>query len=545
MKIVNFFTHARGLALRLVISKGYAFHRDVCGYAHSCIFLVSIFGVCGRLCHMKPVTVVSPHLTGPLFEDALRTFTRSGLVEKVIIVSQCPARVAVPGCRILHGESLQSGDALQAVLDAVETEHFLLLSGNRPVLMGEGSLGTFLLASMSHKAAFVYSDFYETGGKARVRHPLNDYQEGSVRNDFDFGSAGLFSMAAARNALRRYRLIPDVKYAALYDLRLNLSIDGMLHHLEEPLYSVTGTDESGTDEQRFAYVDPRNATVQREMEAVFTRYLKHIGAYLKPRRPQRHARRPDAFPVEASVVIPVKNRAATISQAVNSALSQNTAFPFNILVVDNHSTDGTTAILSDLARLNPSVNHIVPARTDLGIGGCWNEAIYSQACGRYAVQLDSDDLYGSSNSLQRLVDMLHSDSYGMVIGAYTIVNERLETIPPGLIDHREWTDENGHNNALRINGLGAPRAFDTAIIRNVGFINASYGEDYAAVLGICRQYPIGRIYDSLYLCRRWSGNTDAALSTEEANRNDAFKDGIRADEIRARQEMNRRGNEGS
>jgi glycosyltransferase involved in cell wall biosynthesis len=234
----------------------------------------------------------------------------------------------------------------------------------------------------------------------------------------------------------------------------------------------------------------------------------------------------------------VLNRKETIVEAVKSAVSQETDFPFNVIVVDNHSTDGTTTVLFDLGRQYFRLKHIVPKRADLGIGGCWNEAIQDEACGRYAVQLDSDDLYSSSRTLQKMVDMLRQSNYAMVIGSYTLVDSRLEEIPPGLVDHREWTDENGHNNALRINGLGAPRAFSTSLMRSIGFLNVSYGEDYAAALRISREYPIGRIYESLYLCRRWSGNTDAALNIEEANRNNTFKDKIRTDEILARQKMN-------
>jgi glycosyltransferase involved in cell wall biosynthesis len=244
------------------------------------------------------------------------------------------------------------------------------------------------------------------------------------------------------------------------------------------------------------------------------------------------------FPVEASVIIPVRNRESTIAEAVKSALSQETDFPFNVIVVDNHSTDRTTSILSDLAKEYSALIHLIPARADLNIGGCWNEAINSENCGRYAVQLDSDDLYSSPHALGKIVRMLREGSYAMVIGSYTIVNFDLEEIPPGLIDHREWTDENGHNNALRINGLGAPRAFDTGIMRTMGFLNVSYGEDYAAALRMSREYRIGRIYENLYFCRRWSGNTDAALSIIDANRNDAFKDKIRTDEVLARQKMN-------
>jgi glycosyltransferase involved in cell wall biosynthesis len=288
----------------------------------------------------------------------------------------------------------------------------------------------------------------------------------------------------------------------------------------------------------FAYVDPRNKAAQKEMEIVFTDYLRKIGAYVSTHRLRDVEMIGKAFAVEASIVIPVRNRKETITEAVKSALSQKTDFPFNVIVVDNHSTDGTTTILSDLAQKYPLLKHVVPKRTDLGIGGCWNEALRHEACGRYAVQLDSDDLYSSPHTLQKMVEMLGQGNYAMVIGSYTLVDSRLKKIPPGVINHREWTDENGHNNALRINGLGAPRAFNTGIIRGIKFLNVSYGEDYAAALRICRKYRIGRIYESLYLCRRWSGNTDASPSIEERNQNDAFKDKIRTAEILARQKMN-------
>jgi glycosyltransferase involved in cell wall biosynthesis len=273
------------------------------------------------------------------------------------------------------------------------------------------------------------------------------------------------------------------------------------------------------------------------MEIVFTDYLKKIGAHLPVHYLKRFEQTTEPFPVEASIVIPVRNRKETIVEAVKSALSQETDFPFNLIVVDNHSTDGTTDTLSDLARQSSRLKHIIPKGTDLGIGGCWNEALASENCGRYIVQLDSDDLYSSPGTLKKMVDKLRLENDAMVIGSYTLVDSLLKKIPPGLIDHREWTVENGHNNALRINGLGAPRAINTHLMRKIGFQNVSYGEDYAAALRICREYRIGRIYESLYLCRRWSGNTDAALSIEEANRNDAFKDKIRTDEILARQKI--------
>jgi glycosyltransferase involved in cell wall biosynthesis len=272
------------------------------------------------------------------------------------------------------------------------------------------------------------------------------------------------------------------------------------------------------------------------METVFTDYLKRIGAFLLPRLKEAEQKM-ESFPMEASVIIPVRNRKETIEEAVKSALSQEADFQFNIIVVDNHSTDGTTAILSGLAKNYSQLKHIIPERTDLGIGGCWNEALNHKSCGRYAIQLDSDDLYSSPHTLQKMFDVLRQENYAMVIGSYTLVDSKLKEIPPGLIDHREWTDENGHNNALRINGLGAPRAFDTGLMRKIRFLNVSYGEDYAAALRICREYRIGRIYENLYLCRRWPGNTDARLSIEEENQKNAFKDKIRTEEILARQKI--------
>ncbi|HOE19086.1 MAG TPA: glycosyltransferase family A protein [Syntrophorhabdaceae bacterium] len=436
--------------------------------------------------------------------------------------------------------SVVSGETLNKVLAGAKAEYILFLTVQGKVIMEPGMREKMLGAAISAKAGIVYSDYHDEREEARALHPLNDYQLGCVRDDFDFGAAILFSATAARDALKRYGPISDVRYAGLYDLRLKVSIDNPVYHLTEPLYSILSADEATGDEKLFSYVDPRNEVVQKEMEAIFTDHLKRINAYLPSEDLKQAERERKAFPVEASVVIPVRNRAGTIADAVKSALAQEADFPFNVIVVDNHSTDGTMAVLSGLAAQHPALKHIIPDRTDLGIGGCWNEALYSQFCGRYAIQLDSDDLYIDRRVLQRIVDVLREGRYAMVIGSYTLVNERLEEIPPGLIDHREWTDANGHNNALRINGLGAPRAFDTEIMRGIGFLNVSYGEDYAAALRICREYRIGRIFESLYLCRRWSGNTDAALSIEAANRNDAFKDEIRTEEIIERQKMNQR-----
>jgi hypothetical protein len=487
---------------------------------------------------MKVLTAITNYAPGSWFEKTIKFFATSELIEKVIVVSPEMVDIKISKSRVVTGSWLQSQDLLTQIIDEAKTRHLLFLTGTKQITIEPGALERLVAAAESTRAGLVYSDFYHGGGQGRVSHPLNDYQPGSVRDDFDFGGMMLFSNEAIHQAFEKYGPTPEVGFAGLYDLRLKVSIDHLIYHLREPLYSAVVQEKTPGDERLFAYVDPRNANVQKEMEIVFTDYLKKIGAYLSPGLLRKAEQTTGIFPVEASVIIPVRDRRGTIAEAVHSALSQETDFPFNVAVIDNHSTDGTTEVLSILAARHPALRHIIPKRTDLGIGGCWNEAINSQFCGRYAVQLDSDDLYSSPGTLQGIVETLRTGKYAMVIGSYTIVNEKMEAIPPGLIDHREWTDENGHNNALRINGLGAPRAFDTDIIRKIGFLNVSYGEDYAAALGISRQYKIGRIYESVYLCRRWEGNTDAALTMEASNRNDAFKDKIRTEEILARQAIN-------
>jgi hypothetical protein len=490
---------------------------------------------------MKPLTIVAPRNPEPSFGKTLLSLTKSDLVERIVIISQEPVHLKIPKCRVLAAGPVQSRETLRLILDEVRTKYLLLLPGFEQISIEPEALEKLLERAVSTKAGLVYSDYYDESKREKTVHPLCDYQEGSVRDNFDFGALMVFSVSAIREAVKKYGVVSEMKFAGLYDVRLKVSIDYPVYHLQEPLYSMIRSMEAiqglPPQEEIFAYVDPRNEAAQDEMEIAFTDYLKKIGAYLPCDR-LKEVEEAESFRVEASVIIPVLNRKETIPEAVKSALSQETDFPFNVIVVDNHSTDGTTVVLSDLASRYSSVKHIIPKGTDLGIGGCWNEAIRDEACGRFAVQLDSDDLYSNNYTLQKMVNMLRQGNYAMVIGSYTIVDSGLQEVPPGLVDHQEWTDKNGHNNALRINGLGAPRAFNTSLMRSIGFLNVSYGEDYAAALRISREYRIGRIYESLYLCRRWSGNTDAALSVEEANRNNAFKDRIRTDEIIARQRMN-------
>ncbi len=491
---------------------------------------------------MKPITVAAASISGPSFKATLASLAVSPFVERIFVTTGRAGAALPEYCSPVAGRLL-SGNTLASLIDQVRTEYLLLLTPLSGLSIGVDGLETFLKTGESAQAGLVYSFFSETGPQGRALHQVNDYQQGSVRDDFDFGPVMLFSVPALRRALDKFGPIPSVECAGLYDLRLKVSIEHPVLCIHKPLYSVFRSAGPSGDDELFAYVDPRNSSVQREMEVVFTEHLRRIGAYLPSDTLRRTdvdtVRRDLPFPVEASVIIPVRNRIGTIAEAALSALSQETLFPYNVIIVDNHSTDGTTALLENLAARDPRLIHIIPSRTDLGIGGCWNEAVSASACGRYAVQLDSDDLYNGPSTLARIVDALRDGAHAMVIGSYTLVNEHLEEIPPGLIDHREWTDVNGHNNALRINGLGAPRAFDTAIIRKIGFPNVSYGEDYAAALAVCRTYRIGRIYESLYLCRRWSDNTDASLTPDRVNVNNGYKDSVRTAEIAARQHQNR------
>lgn len=385
----------------------------------------------------------------------------------------------------------------------------------------------------STQAALVYSDYYKVIDGVLTPHPVIDYQTGSIRDDFDFGSvlairADLVAVWAELDESMRY------DHVGLYSMRLFLSRCDMIFHLDEFLYIEDETDLRKSGEKQFDYVDPRNREVQKELEQAATVHLAEIGALVDTGKYQSPNLYVGEFPVEASVIIPVRDRVRTIRDAVESALSQQCGFLFNIIVVDNHSTDGTSDILNALSAGCPLLHVIVPERKDLGIGGCWNEAINSEFCGRFAVQLDSDDLYSSPQTLQRIHDAFYEQEAAMIIGSYRMCNFQLETLPPGLIDHAEWTDANGPNNALRINGLGAPRAFFTPLLREIQFPNTSYGEDYAMGLAFSRRFRIGRIFDELYLCRRWEGNSDAALSQDKINRNNLYKDRLRSIEIMAR-----------
>jgi glycosyltransferase involved in cell wall biosynthesis len=519
---------------------------------------------------MNRLTIAIPYTGNEQFENLARQLVAHPLVKEVICLHQNTPSSLPSRVKTVNVDAFFSGSAIKSLIEAWQTDYLMLILPGGRVEPGARALERFVQVADDAGAALVYSDFREQDGadvadlgaqaslpagsqseQARmpalpgevVDHPLIDYQLGAIRDNFDFGSVVLLSREKVGNALRDNGVIsPDIRWGGLYDLRLKLSIDSTIFRIPEPLYTRVAADLRASGEKIFDYVDPRKRDYQIEMEKIATEHLERIGARLEPSFANPPESR-EEFPVKASVIIPVRNRVKTIADAARSALSQKTDFSFNVIVVDNHSTDGTTDLLRKLAADkgmdgNGRLVHIVPTRTDYGIGGCWNEAIYSPHCGRYAAQLDSDDIYSSENALARIIAEFDAGRYAMVIGSYTIVDFDLNELPPGLIDHREWTRENGRNNALRINGLGAPRAFDVTALRRIGLPNTSYGEDYAVALRISREYEIGRIYDSLYFARRWSDNSDSALPLATMNRYDAYKDRLRTIEILARQRFN-------
>jgi hypothetical protein len=376
----------------------------------------------------------------------------------------------------------------------------------------------------------VYADYYAVTNGEKKNNPLIEYQEGSLRDDFNFGSLLLYNTTALKDAAMRMR--ENYPYAGLYDLRLKVSQKYPVVHINEYLYTEIEEDTRASGQKIFDYVDPKNRQVQIEMEQACTQHLKDVGAFLEPAFEKIEFNRGD-FEYEASVIIPVRNRIKTIRDAISSVLMQKADFPFNLIVVDNHSTDGTTEAI-DSFKNDERLIHIVPERDDLGIGGCWNMGVHHTKCGKFAVQLDSDDVYSGEDTLQKIVNAFYEQNCAMVVGTYQMTDFHMEEIPPGIIDHREWTPENGRNNALRINGLGAPRAFYTPVLREIKVPNTSYGEDYALGLNISRRYQIGRIYDILYLCRRWEDNSDASLDIVKMNAHNLYKDKIRTWELQAR-----------
>lgn len=488
----------------------------------------------------KTITCFIPYGSENQINKTIRHLQECPTVDRIFLLPTSPVpNLSLPDkCYILPSSAPESVEKYKQIALYANTPFTLICTQVQDLEFSYMALERMCDYLSAPQCSMVYADHYKTIKGERTPHPVIDYQLGSVRDDFDFGSLLMFRTDYLKRAINEIEAEKEYQHSALYALRLALSRYGELTHIREFLYTETEIDLRKSGEKQFDYVDPRNRQVQIEREEVFTRHLKKIGAYLKPGMMTVDLKEGE-FSHEASIIIPVRNRARTINDAIRSVLEQETSFPFNLIIIDNHSTDGTSEIIEQYKNDN-RVIHLIPERTDLGIGGCWNLGINHPQCGRFAIQLDSDDLYSSPHTVQTIVDKFYKEQCAMVIGSYRMTDFTLQTLPPGVIDHKEWTDENGHNNALRINGLGAPRAFFTPLLRKIRVPNTSYGEDYALGLAFSRQYRIGRIYDVLYLCRRWEGNSDAALSIEKINQNNNYKDSLRTLEIKLRQAMNKK-----
>ena len=466
---------------------------------------------------MSGIECFIPSMSGDDVSVTVESFSRSS---------------AFTGVTLLSGVSLRETQTLKEIAEAVSEKYILIYTKDLPLEMGMFALDRILSIADDTNADMLYADHYRTAGGERRKHPVIDCQKGALRDDFDFGSVLVFRSSSFRKAVRAME--QDYQWGALYDLRLRMK---NIVHINEYLYTEVETDGRKSGEKQFDYVDPKNRAVQIEMEKICTEHLKRIGAWLPPMFKEVTFGTGEQCGVTASVVIPVFNRVKTVKDAVESALAQKCDFPFNVIVVDNHSTDGTTELLTEMAQKDSRLVHMIPAKYDLGIGGCWNLAVHDPSCGEFAVQLDSDDVYSGRDTLSKIVSAFHDQNCAMVVGTYQMTDFDMNPIPPGVIDHKEWTEENGRNNALRVNGLGAPRAFWAPLLRTLNLPNTSYGEDYALGLRISREYRIGRIYDVLYCCRRWEGNSDAALDVDKVNANNLYKDRIRTWEFEARIRM--------
>lgn len=462
--------------------------------------------------------------------DGLR---ESALVNNIYLLATDAAATAVEGCTMVHIDALNSSDTMLKIAEAAKAPYTLLYTKYNNLVMGYFALDRFVRLAGDSKAGMMYADSYTVIEGKKSNAPVIDYQEGSLRDDFNFGSVLFFDTEVFKKAAAGI----DVHYTAagLYDLRLRLSRIAPIVHINEYLYSDVTVDNRKSGEKIFDYVDPKNRGVQIEMEKACTAHLKAVGGYLEPKFDEIDFNKGN-FEYEASVIIPVRNRIRTIRDAIRSVLSQKTDFPFNLIVIDNHSTDGTTEAIDEF-KDDPRLVHIVPQREDLGIGGCWNVGMLHPKCGKFAIQLDSDDVYADENTIAKVVAAFYEQKCAMVVGTYMLTDLDKNPIPPGVIDHKEWTPENGRNNALRINGLGAPRAFYTPVLREIHVPNTSYGEDYAVGLAFSRHFQIGRVYDVLYLCRRWEDNSDAALDIVKMNNNNLYKDRIRTWELQARRAL--------
>ena len=469
-------------------------------------------------------------------EQTIQGLQATGQAEQITLFgTEAPASLP-EGCSFLTVDSPFSSQSLKAIATQATAPYTLLYTKDTIL-----NLGMFALERMVHilndsGAGMVYADHYQLKDGKQAIAPVIDYQQGSLRDDFDFGSVLLYRTGALKDAASHMKA--DYQFAGLYDLRLKLSQHHELVHINEYLYTEVENDTRRSGEKIFDYVDPKNRNRQIEMEAACTEHLKEVGGYLKPEFEHIEFDKGN-FEYEASVIIPVRNRIRTIRDAIRSVLTQQADFKFNLIVIDNHSTDGTTEAIDEF-KADPRLIHLIPERNDLGIGGCWNLGVHHPKCGKFAIQLDSDDVYKDEHTLSIMVRAFYEQNCGMVVGTYMMTNFDMQMIAPGIIDHREWTPENGRNNALRINGLGAPRAFYTPVLREVKVPNTSYGEDYALGLNFSRRFQIGRVYDVVYLCRRWDDNSDAALDVVKMNANNLYKDRIRTWELQARIALNKK-----
>ena len=485
---------------------------------------------------MKPTI----HCFVPFADEAqvkatVEALKQSDLVTKITLLATEATEAPVLGCDVIVTESLNASSTMKKIAEAATADYILLYTKYNKLVPGYFALERFARLAEDSQSGMLYSDSYTVIDGKKSNAPVIDYQFGSLRDDFNFGSVLFFNAVAFKKAAAG--IDKSYKAAGLYDLRLRLSRIAAIVHINEYLYTDVTLDNRRSGEKIFDYVDPKNRGVQLEMEEACTAHLREIGGYLEPVFTAIDFNRGE-FEYEASVIIPVRNRVRTIRDAIRSVLSQKADFAFNLIIIDNHSTDGTTEAIDEFAA-DPRLIHIIPERDDLGIGGCWNMGVEHPKCGKFAVQLDSDDVYAGEDTLAKVVSAFYEQNCSMVVGTYMLSDLDLNMLPPGVIDHKEWTPDNGRNNALRINGLGAPRAFYTPMLREIHVPNTSYGEDYALGLAFSRQYQIGRIYDVLYYCRRWEDNSDAALDVVKMNNNNLYKDRIRTWELQARIALNK------
>jgi len=474
--------------------------------------------------------------TPRVWEETMEELNGHPLVNRVYLFGHERPGELPEKCRFIPTDGKFSTQTIRKIADhATGAEYSLILTRESRIQFGMLALERILDVASGTGASMVYSDYFDVVEGKLNAHPVIDYQSGSLRDDFEFGPLLFYDNVALVQAVGG--ITESLEFAGLYQLRLKVSQHGLPWRIPEYLYSVEPLDTRASGKKMFDYVDPKNRALQLEMEQAATTHLKDVKAYLEPEFKDIQFEE-GSFPVEASVIIPVLNREKTVADAIESVMTQECNFEFNLILVDNHSTDRTTTIVKELAGKYPRLIHVIPGRRDLGIGGCWNVGIHHPQCGKFAVQLDSDDLYADKDTLKLIVEAFYEQQCAMVVGAYRMCNFKLEEIPPGVVDHKEWTPENGRNNALRINGLGAPRAFYTPVLRQTNIPNVSYGEDYGVGLAISRHYQIGRIYTPLYLCRRWEDNSDASLSIEAQNKHNVYKDRLRSFELAARIKLN-------